>query len=122
MFYHKRKSTLVQMVSSLFWASLHNLKISFLNWKTTRWIKLHHHQNGISKFILFKTFIVENNNRLPLRHMLKMIYYQDQKNSVHQFQVGYTTHPIMKKDRTHREKVINTFSSAFKVKRMKDTK
>ena len=45
--------------------------------------------------LLFKKFILENQDRLPFNHM-KNVYNQDKKTSVYQFQVGYMTHTMMK--------------------------
>ena len=41
------------------------------------------------------------------------------KETVLQFDVGYITHPSLKKNRTHREHVIEMFQSAFKVVTLK---
>ena len=37
------------------------------------------------------------------------------KGTVHKFHMGYITHTSLKKHRTHREQVIKTFQSAFKL-------
>ena len=37
----------------------------------------------------------------------------EKKTSVFPFKVGYMTHPMLKKHRTHRDQVIHIFSSVF---------
>ena len=48
-----------------------------------------------------------------------MIYDQDKKTRVYQFQVGYMTHPMLEKHGTHIEQVVKMFLSKFQIKEVK---
>ena len=55
----------------------------------------------------FKRLITQHQYILPLRQISHIyIWYPVKKEKVHQFHVGYMTHPLLKKHRTHIEKVI----------------
>ena len=106
----------------MFWDSFQTFKISLLNCKTIRWMKLHHFKNGIAKNVFH---LKRLSNKIGIGwHWFtwQYIYILWKGTSVFQFKVVYTTHPILEVHMTHREQVIKMFSFAFKDKTMKAIK
>ena len=69
--------------------------------------------------ISIKMFILENKYMFPLMHTKKIIYDQDKKTSVYQFQVGFVTHPILKNVRHIENKSSRFFHPHLKSKQQK---
>ena len=64
-------------------------------------------------------YILKNNNTASKRiaietHGKKMILNSINEERVHYFHVVYMTHPVEKKNGTHRDQVIKTFEQSFK--------
>ena len=115
LFYHYKTFTSVQILSSLFWSSFQNFKISLLKWKTIRWIKFHHQQNGIYKKSSVQNVYLRKSGHVVIEAHGKIIYDQDKNTIVYHFKVGYMTHPILK-NIGHRNKRLSIFLYGFQVK------
>ena len=61
---------------------------------------------NVSKIVPIKILITQHQYRFQLRQMKKMIYNPVKKKRIHQFHVGYMTHPMLKKHSTHKEQVM----------------
>ena len=74
---------------------------------------------------IFDKCSIENINEITSRSIYvdkygkKKIWYPVNKETVHQFHVGYMTHPLMKKHRAIREKVIKFFQLESKLVTLK---
>ena len=58
----------------------------------------------------FKKLITQHEDLFTLIHMSKKIWDPVKKETVHQFHVGFMTHPFLKKNSTHKEQVIKCFN------------
>ena len=56
---------------------------------------------------------------IAIETYVKKIWDPSNKETVHKFNVGYLTHPSLKKNRTHREHIIKKIQSAFKLVTLK---
>ena len=67
---------------------------------------------------LFKILITQHRDILSLRHTAKGHGIQSREGN-HQFHVGYMTHPFTNKHRIHRDHIVKTFQSSFKLVTLK---